>query len=90
MTRVGAETPDFLGVHYYGADEDAAIEYLEAVHGKYPALPVIVSEIASISREKEEVYACMREVADGFVSPEAQLMDKEGGFTEFDDDGAAD
>jgi Glycosyl hydrolase catalytic core len=104
MARVGAAPPDFLGLHYYGADGDAAVRYIEGMHARYPELPVIVSEIACISRKKEEVYAftarvanwmdetewvfeyaffgCMREVADGFVSPEAQLMDKEGGFTE--------
>jgi hypothetical protein len=61
---------------------------------------VIISEIASISRDKKEVFAftaqvanwcdlcpwvfeysffgCMREVADDFVSPEAQLMNSDG------------
>jgi hypothetical protein len=104
MARVKDAPPDFLGLHYYGADGDAAVKYVEKMHAKYSDLPVIVSEIASISRKKEEVFAftarvanwmdqtewvfeyaffgCMREVADGFVSPEAQLMDKEGGFTE--------
>lgn len=104
MARVEDELPDFLGLHYYGEDAEAAIRYVEEMHGKWPQLPVIVSEIASISRKREEVYAftarvanwmdeqewvyeyaffgCMRECADAFVSPEAQLMDKEGGFTE--------
>jgi hypothetical protein len=104
MKLVEEQPPDFLGLHYYGTDADAAIRYLEEMHGKYPELPVIVSEIASISRDKKEVYeftakvanwmdrtewifeysffGCMREVADSFVSPEAQLMDKEGGLTE--------
>jgi hypothetical protein len=61
---------------------------------------VVISEIASISRDKKEVFAftaqvanwcdqcpwvyeysffgCMREVADNFVSPEAQLMNSDG------------
>ena len=61
---------------------------------------MVVSEIASISRNKKEVFAftaqvvnwmdqcpwifeysffgCMREIADGFVSPEAQLMNSDG------------
>lgn len=104
MAGVKGEEPDFLGLHYYGTEAEAAIRYIEEMHAKYPGLPVIVSEIACISRRKEEVFAftarvanwmdetewvfeyaffgCMREVADGFVSPEAQLMDKEGGFTE--------
>lgn len=101
----GPARPDFLGpALFYGADGEAAVRYVEGMHARYPELPVMVSEIACISRRKEEVYAftarvanwmdetewvfeyaffgCMREVADGFVSPEAQLMDKEGGFTE--------
>jgi hypothetical protein len=65
---------------------------------------VVVSEIASISRDRNEVFAftaqvanwcdqcawvyeysffgCMRECADGFVSPEAQLMNSDGTLTE--------
>jgi hypothetical protein len=104
MARVKGAGPDFLGLHYYGTQAEGAIRYVEEMHGKYPGLPVIVSEIACISRKREEVYeftakvanwmdetewvfeyaffGCMREVADGFVSPEAQLMDKEGRFTE--------
>lgn len=95
--------PDFLGLHYYGENGDAAIEYLEKMHGKWSQLPVIVTEIASISRDKGEVtkftaqlvnwmdktdwvfeyafFGCMRECADGFVSPQAQLMNKDGSFT---------
>lgn len=63
---------------------------------------MVVSEIASISRDKAEVFAftaqlanwmdgcpwvyeysffgCMRELADDFVSPEAQLMNADGSF----------
>ena len=69
-------------------------------HNKYPEYPVVVSEIASISRDEKEVFAfttqlvnwmdecpwifeysffgCMKELADSFVSPAAQLMDSEG------------
>jgi hypothetical protein len=69
-------------------------------HNKYPEIPVAVSEIASISRNRQEVFAftaqvanwmdqcpwvfeysffgCMRECADSFVSPEAQLMNPDG------------
>jgi len=104
MARVRDSPPDFLGLHYYGEDAEAAVRYVEEMHARYPDLPVVVSEIGSISRRKEEVFAftarlanwmdrkewvfeyaffgCMREVADAFVSPEAQLMDKEGAFTE--------
>jgi hypothetical protein len=104
LERVSASPPDFLGLHYYGEDADAAIRYIEAMHARYPLLPVIVTEIASISRDQDAVvqftaklanwmdetewifeyafFGCMREVADAFVSPAAQLMDKDGGFTE--------
>lgn len=104
MKRVADNPPDYLGLHYYGTNGDGAIEYIKSMHEKYPDLPVIVTEIASISRRKDEVYAftaqlanwmdetdwifeyaffgCMREVADQFVSPEAQLMKKDGSFTE--------
>jgi len=50
------EPPDFLGLHYYGPDGASAIQYIEKMHQKYPEYPVVVSEIASISRDKGEVF----------------------------------
>ena len=104
LDLVEDEMPDFLGLHYYGTDVRHAIEFLESTHEKYSALPVVVSEIACISRERDEVvkfmeemmaymdgkewifeygwFGCMRHCADDFVSPAAQLMDKNGEFTE--------
>ncbi|KAL3420597.1 hypothetical protein PVAG01_07042 [Phlyctema vagabunda] len=104
LDRVKGHLPDYLNLHYYGADADAAIEYLEKMHNKYPLLPVIVSEIASISRDMGEVHAftkilanwmdgtawifeyaffgCMPKPADDFVSPQAQLMNPDGSFTD--------
>jgi len=104
MSRVADNPPDFLGLHYYGPDPKAAIQYLESQHQKYPQLPVVVNEIACISRDKKQVYdftaqlanwmdetpwvfeygffGCMQEVADNFVSPAAQLMEKGGAFTD--------
>ncbi|KAL9614176.1 MAG: hypothetical protein Q9167_001328 [Letrouitia subvulpina] len=103
MGRVADAPPDFLGLHYYGTDGNAAIQYLQDMHSKYPQ-PVIVSEIASIDRNFGSVFnftaqlanfmdntdwvfeygffGCMRNVADGFVAPEAQLMNPDGSFTE--------
>lgn len=97
------EMPDFLGLHYYGTQAHEAIAYLTARHEKYPALPVHVTEIASISRDRGEVerfsvevagwadrtewvaeygfFGMMKECADDFVSPAAQLMDKKGDLT---------
>ena len=104
MNRVRDNPPDFLGLHYYGTDGNAAIEHIKSMHERYPKHPVIVSEIASISRNRNDVYhftaqlanwmdetpwifeygffGCMRQVADSFVSPEAQLMNVDGSFTD--------
>ncbi|KAK4690267.1 hypothetical protein P7C71_g6481, partial [Lecanoromycetidae sp. Uapishka_2] len=104
MTRVESDPPDFIGVHYYGTESKEAIKYLEDIHDKFLKQPLFVTEIASISRNYQEVLAftvevanwmdgtdfveeygffgCMREVADGFVSPEAQLMKSDGQFTD--------
>ena len=104
MSRIRDDPPDFLGLHYYGTDGDAAIAYIKSTHEKYPEHPIIVSEIASIARSHSDVlnftaqltnwmdetswifeygfFGCMRKVADDFVSPEAQLMDESGSFTD--------
>ena len=104
MARVAENRPDYLGVHYYGTDAGAAIKYIESMHDKYPGQPIIVSEIASISRDKHDVreftarlanwmdekdwifeygfFGCMQKCADGFVSPQAQLMNETGEFTD--------
>ncbi|PMD37371.1 glycoside hydrolase family 128 protein [Hyaloscypha variabilis F] len=57
------EPPDYLGLHYYGPDAGAAIRYIEKMHQKYPEYPVVVSEIASISRDKKDVFAFTAQVA---------------------------
>ena len=104
MGRVVNERPDFLGLHYYGTDGNAAIHFIQEMHGKYPHQPIIVSEIASIARDHASVlgftaqlvnwmdsqdfvfeygfFGCMRQLADSFVSPEAQLMKPDGNFTD--------
>ncbi|MCJ1294176.1 hypothetical protein MMC34_005733 [Xylographa carneopallida] len=104
MKRVAGHPPDYLGLHYYGTDGNAAIEYLKSMYEKHPHQPIIVTEIASTSRQKNDVigftaqlvnwmdetpwvfeygfFGCMRQVADSFVSPEAQLMNPDGSFTD--------
>ncbi|MCJ1290006.1 hypothetical protein MMC34_001541 [Xylographa carneopallida] len=104
MGRVAGQAPDYLGVHYYGTDGNAAIQYLQDMHSKYPNQPIIVSEIASTARDAPSVlgftaqlanwmdntdwifeygfFGCMRKLADGFVSPGAQLMRPDGSFTD--------
>jgi hypothetical protein len=102
MGAIGGDRPDYLGVHYYGTDVNAAKKYLTDMHDEFK-LPIIVSEIACIDRDAHKVdqwtvemanfmdqqawikeygfFGCMRSVADNFVSPAAQLMDKNGKFT---------
>lgn len=104
MKLVAKNPPDYLDLHYYGTDSSAAIAYLQSMHKKHPAKDIIVSEIASISRNHNDVlhftarlancmnetpwifeygfFGCMRQVTDGFVSPEAQLMNPDGSFTD--------
>lgn len=55
MNRVADHPPDYLGIHYYGTDSNAAIGYIESMHKKFPKQPIMVSEIASISRNYNDV-----------------------------------
>ncbi|KAF4632189.1 hypothetical protein G7Y89_g5934 [Cudoniella acicularis] len=102
MNLVSANPPDYLGLHYYGTNGNDAIAFIQSMHAKYPNHPIIVSEIASISRAYADVleftaqlanwmdetdfvfeyafFGCMRNLADDFVSPEAQLMNGDGAF----------
>ena len=104
MDHVRSDAPDFLGLHYYGTDGNAACAFLESMHQKHPHQPIIVSEIASTARDHGNVlgftaqlanwmdatpwifeygfFGCMRELADGFVSPSARLMNEDGTFTD--------
>ncbi|KAL9109978.1 MAG: hypothetical protein Q9227_005501 [Pyrenula ochraceoflavens] len=63
MELVKASPPDFLGLHYYGTKAPEAIEFIEKMHRRHPAQHVIVSEIASISRNKHDVYEFTFDVA---------------------------
>ncbi|KAI1369846.1 glycoside hydrolase family 128 protein [Xylaria arbuscula] len=104
MSLVGNDKPDYLCLHYYSQNADEAIKYLQTMHGKWPNLKVMVTEIACIDRNYQNVlnftvkicnwmdsqdwifeyglFDFQRKVADGFVSPAAQLMDANGNFTE--------
>ncbi|KAL8800787.1 MAG: hypothetical protein Q9223_007193 [Gallowayella weberi] len=55
MHRVADNPPDILGVHYYGTDAKAAREYIESMHKKHPKQRIMVTEIASISRNHNDV-----------------------------------
>ena len=63
LHRVAAHPPDYLGLHYYGTDANAAIKYIEDMHKEHPHMPIIVSEIASIAKDKNHVYEFTARVA---------------------------
>ena len=56
LQRVAHHPPDFLGLHYYGTEAAAAIRYIEDMHKAHASLPIVVSEIASISRDRKQVF----------------------------------
>ncbi|OCL06525.1 glycoside hydrolase family 128 protein [Glonium stellatum] len=74
MTLIRPTPPDYLGLHYYGTDSSAAIKYIEDMHAKHPH-PVIVSEIASISRDYSAVV--------GFTTHLANWMDETSWIYEY-------
>lgn len=62
MNLVKGAPPDFLGIHWYGTDASEARKYIEDMHKKYPNYKIIVSEIASISRNGDEVYRFTKDI----------------------------
>ena len=68
MNRVSANPPDYLGLHYYGTNGNDAISFIEEMHKKHPQHPIIVSEIASIARDYNDVL--------GFTVQLANWMDQ--------------
>jgi len=75
MQRVSADPPDYLGLHYYGTDGNDAISFIESMHKKFPQHPIIVSEIASISRNYNDVL--------GFTAQLANWMDEQSFVFEY-------
>ncbi|KAJ7851530.1 hypothetical protein B0H14DRAFT_3866323 [Mycena olivaceomarginata] len=85
--RVGAHPPDYLGLHYYDPNGDDAAKFIEEMHEAHPKMPVILANWMDGQEWVFEYsfFGCMTHVADGFVSPEAQLMKPDGHFTELMD-----
>lgn len=69
MKLVSADPPDYLGLHYYGTDGNAMIDYLQAMHNRHK-LPVIVSEWASLARDPKSVYAMTAQLCNFMDSPD--------------------
>lgn len=63
MKLVEKNPPDYLGLHYYGTNGNAMIEYVKSMHERYPKIPIIVSEWASISRNYNDVLGFTIQVA---------------------------
>ena len=70
MNRVSREAPDYLGLHYYGTDGNAAIKFIQDMHAKHPHQPIIVSEIASIARDYPSVKGFTVQLANWMDSQE--------------------
>ena len=62
MSYIADAPPDFLGVNYFGLESSHAVDYLESVHRQFPGYPIIVTEIASTARGKEQVTAFTAEM----------------------------
>ena len=75
MHRVASNPPDYLGLHYYGTNGNDAIAYIESMHKKFPHQPIIVSEIASTSRNYNDVL--------GFTAQLANWMDEQSYVFEY-------
>ncbi|KAK7981381.1 glycoside hydrolase family 128 protein [Apiospora saccharicola] len=105
------DRPDILGLHFYTMPDQTAEQgtaaakvYFEERRARFK-LPVVISELASTSRDPAVVdrftrdlsrwleardqawvieygiFGVMREVADDFVSPAAQMLDAKGDWT---------
>ena len=55
MQLVSSNPPDYLGLHYYGTNGNAMINFLQDMHNRHPNQPIIVSEWASIARGYDDV-----------------------------------
>ncbi|KAF2184862.1 glycoside hydrolase family 128 protein [Zopfia rhizophila CBS 207.26] len=62
MSLIQDALPDYLGLHWYGTSSDECKQYISNMHDKFPGLKIIVSEIASISRDYEQVHAFTRDM----------------------------
>jgi acyl carrier protein phosphodiesterase len=72
---VQASPPDYLGLHYYGTESADAQKYIEDMHKTFPDQKVIVSEIASISRNQPSVV--------GFTIDMCNWMDEQDWLFEY-------
>lgn len=70
MSKVVSNPPDYLGMHYYGTDGNAAIHEIQNMHKLHPNLPIIVSEIASTARDEPSVVGFTVQVANWMDSTE--------------------
>ncbi|XDG09819.1 hypothetical protein ABKA04_009434 [Annulohypoxylon sp. FPYF3050] len=57
MSLVSNDPPDFLCLHYYSTNANDAIKYIQNMHNKWPKHKVMVTEIASIDRNYQNVLS---------------------------------
>nr|UMZ45375.1 hypothetical protein [Paramyrothecium roridum] len=75
MSLIASDPPDYLCLHYYSTNGNDAIKYLEEMHQKWPALRVMVTEIASIHRNYNDVL--------GFTIQLCNWMDQQDWIVEY-------
>lgn len=59
---VQANPPEYVGLHYYGDNVEDAKRYLFEMYQRLGSKPVIISEIASISRDQWRVDEFTRDM----------------------------
>ncbi|KAK8044049.1 hypothetical protein PG993_004073 [Apiospora rasikravindrae] len=55
MSLIPNDKPDYLCLHYYSTNADEAIKYITNMHNKWNKIPVMVTEIACIDRNYQNV-----------------------------------
>ncbi|KAK6821824.1 hypothetical protein PG987_014649 [Apiospora arundinis] len=75
MSLVGNDKPDYLCLHYYSTNADEAIKYITNMHNKWNKIPVMVTEIACIDRNYQNVLK--------FTVKVVNWMDKQSWIAEY-------
>lgn len=75
MSYVSKDAPDYLAIHWYSNDVASAQRYITDMHNKYPGHPVMVTEIACLDRNYNNVLK--------FTAEMCNWMDKQSWVFEY-------
>ncbi|KAK8118201.1 uncharacterized protein PG998_006482 [Apiospora kogelbergensis] len=75
MSLIPNDKPDYLCLHYYSTNADEAIKYITNMHNKWNKIPVMVTEIACIDRNYQNVVK--------FTAKVCNWMDKQSWIAEY-------